>query len=66
LPPAVDCVKGNFDVAVKDSFVVAAAFISDEKGTIIATVTLKFHLLDRGVQAVTVSGYWLKPLTATG
>jgi hypothetical protein len=46
LPLAVDCIKGNFDVVVKDSFVVAAAVISEDKGTIIAALMLELHSPD--------------------
>lgn len=33
--PRPDCIKGNFDIAVMDSFVVAATVISDSSGSII-------------------------------
>jgi hypothetical protein len=35
LPPTIGWVKVNFDVAVKGSFAVAAAVISDERGDIV-------------------------------
>jgi hypothetical protein len=29
LPPQIECIKGNFDVAIRDNFVVAVTVISD-------------------------------------
>ena len=46
LLPTADWVKGNFDVAVKGSFVVAAAIISDERGDIVGAATQKLHCTD--------------------
>jgi hypothetical protein len=46
LPPAAGWVKGNFDVAVKDSFSVAAAVISDDRGNIVGAATQKLHCTD--------------------
>jgi hypothetical protein len=43
LPPAKGWVKLNFDVAVKDSFSVAAAVVSDENGDILNAATQKLH-----------------------
>jgi len=45
-PPGVDGVKGNLDVAVKDSFVVAATVISDSSGNIIMAATQWLHSTD--------------------
>jgi hypothetical protein len=36
-------IKGNFDVAVRDSFAVAAAVLSDENGAIVAAATQRLH-----------------------
>jgi hypothetical protein len=40
------CVKGNFDVAVRDSFAVVAAVISDSSSNIIMAATQKLLLTD--------------------
>jgi hypothetical protein len=40
------CVKGNFDVAVRDSFVVVATVINDSSSTIIMATTQKLLLTD--------------------
>jgi hypothetical protein len=42
----VGCVKGNFDVAVKGSFAVAAVVISDDMGNIIGATTQKLIYTD--------------------
>jgi hypothetical protein len=39
----VDGIKGNFNVAVRDSFDVAATVISDFSGNIIMTATQRLH-----------------------
>jgi hypothetical protein len=41
LPPCPGRIKGNFDVAVRDSFAVAAAVVSDSSGSVILAATLK-------------------------
>jgi hypothetical protein len=46
LPPRAGSLKGNFDVAVKDSFAVAAGVMSDDSGRIILAATMKLHSLD--------------------
>ncbi|XP_059451038.1 uncharacterized protein LOC132181824 [Corylus avellana] len=46
IPPLVGCLKGNFDVAIKGNFAVAAAVISDSSGEILAAATLKLHSSD--------------------
>jgi exonuclease III len=46
LPPCVGSVKGNFDVAIKGNFAVAAAVLSDSSGEIFAAATLKLHSFD--------------------
>jgi hypothetical protein len=45
-PPAAGWIKGNFDVAVRGSFAVAAAVISDDNGSIFAAATLKLNSAD--------------------
>jgi hypothetical protein len=45
-PLRLGCVKGNFDVAVRDSFDVVAAVISDSSGNIIMVATQKLLLTD--------------------
>jgi hypothetical protein len=46
IPPCVGSAKGNFDVAIKDNFAVAAAVLSDSSGEIFAAATLKLHSSD--------------------
>jgi hypothetical protein len=45
-PPVAGWIKGNFDVAVRGSFAVAAAVLSDDSGTIIAATTQKLVSTD--------------------
>jgi hypothetical protein len=40
-PPVLGWIKGNFDAAVRGSFVVATTMISDDNGSIFAAATLK-------------------------
>jgi hypothetical protein len=44
--PRINGIKGNFDVAVRDSFAVAAAVISDSSGNIITAATQQLHSTD--------------------
>ncbi|XP_059440565.1 uncharacterized protein LOC132173020 [Corylus avellana] len=46
IPPAAGWIKGNFDVAVKGSFAVAAAVLSDEKGAIVGAATQRLNCPD--------------------
>ncbi|XP_059436361.1 uncharacterized protein LOC132169326 [Corylus avellana] len=46
VPPVVGYVKGNFDVAVKGSFAVVAAVISDDMRNIISVATQKLNSTD--------------------
>jgi exonuclease III len=46
LPPQTGCLKGNFDVAIRENFAVAAAVISDTAGNIILAATQKLHSTD--------------------
>jgi hypothetical protein len=43
IAPTAGRIKGNFDVAVRDSFVVAVVVLSDENGVIVAAATQKLH-----------------------
>ena len=43
LPPTAGWVKGNFDIAAKDSYSVVVAVISDENGDIVGAVTQKLQ-----------------------
>jgi hypothetical protein len=44
--PAAGWIKGNFDVAVRGSFAMAAVVLSDEKGTIVAAATQRLNCTD--------------------
>jgi hypothetical protein len=44
--PAAGWIKGNFDVAVRGSFAVAAAVLSDENGSIVAAATQSLNCTD--------------------
>jgi hypothetical protein len=46
MPPIIGWIKGNFDVAVRGSFAVAVAVLSDENGTIFAAATQKLVSTD--------------------
>ena len=46
LPPAAGWVKGNFDVAVKDSYAVAAVMISNDRGDIVGATTQKLQCIE--------------------
>jgi hypothetical protein len=46
LPPTACWVKGNFDVAEKDSYDVAAAVISNDRGDIVGAATQKLQCTD--------------------
>jgi hypothetical protein len=45
-PLGVDGIKGNFDVAVRDSFAIAVAVISDSSSNIIMVATQRLHSTD--------------------
>jgi hypothetical protein len=44
--PAAGWIKGNFDVAVRGSYVVAAAVLSDEKGAMVGAATQRLYCSD--------------------
>jgi hypothetical protein len=44
--PAVGWIKGNFDVAVRGSFAMATAVLSDDKGTIVVAATQRLNCTD--------------------
>lgn len=46
MPLVVGCLKGNFVVAVKGSFAVVAAVLSDDKGNIVGAATQKLLSTD--------------------
>ena len=62
LPPCLGMIKGNFDVAVRDSFEVAAAVVSDTSGNVILAATLKLFgsdVLQEESTAALFAGYYL-------
>ena len=43
LPPQIECIKENFDVAIRDNFAVAATVINDFSGNITLAGRQKLH-----------------------
>lgn len=56
LPPRAGCIKENFDVVVRESYVVAATVISEDLGNVILAATQKLHSNDASTALLAV---WL-------
>jgi hypothetical protein len=61
LPPDFESFKGNFDVAIREDFAVAAAVISDSSGEVILAATKRLSSTDvlMGEAAATFLATWL-------
>jgi hypothetical protein len=46
MPPAVGCIKANFDVVIRGPFAMAATMISNDIGIILAAITHKLSSTD--------------------
>jgi hypothetical protein len=61
IPPGIGVLKGNFDVAIRENFVMAAAVISNSSGDFILAATQRLSSTDvlMGEASVALLSLWL-------